>query len=1107
LGEGQLRSRRFQFFLHVAAAAIAALGIVAFLGAVPVAGPYSLDLLAANPPPQWTFIGPQPLTGEQVTFGGVSVDGPLSSATGRVTSVAADPSTSGRVFIGTANGGVWSSTDGGASFVPLFDSQPTLAIGALALDPSTSPPTIYAGSGEGDLTGDAYYGLGVFVSSDLGQTWTRQTNANEFLQKSFARIVVDTSHSPAYLYGAVSVGSTGDRAGSGMVVGNFFDNGLYRSTDGGMNWSHFQQFVSINACPAFSGNCPATDVAVDPSFPNNIYTAIYQYGVFFSTDGGSTWSAANLPGVSASNIGRASVAASNHIIYAAVGALDGIEYLGFFKSTDGGATWSKQQTPSATVGSVTIDGSSSSNFSQADFDQALAIDPSDPSGATVVFGGVGIYRSTNSGQNWTFLAANGGTHSDQHAIAFDPFHAGRFFVANDGGLYYFNPTSSQWSTLNSTLSAAQIQTVAPHPTSNTVVLAGAEDNGTMLAAPSVSSPAKWNSVDTFDGGFVTFDKTQPSIAYHSFATGPSGPAVADSFDGGSTWSSGGPTAALRAAMLAASDGGAVFFPPLASDPGNAQRVLFGAHFVYVSNDAMGTWVRQSTQDLSGGCQRGSCAIQDLEFAPSAPYIAYALSAQTSITSPATPFKIFQTTQADVQVDANHPAGGLWADRTVNLPFDARKVQATGIAVSPFNPAVAYLTVSGFSASTGIGHVYVTNDSGAHWFRDDGNPNALIPPPVSGLPDVPVLRLLVDISDASAQTLLAGTDIGVFRSTDGGLTWTAFGQGVIAAVPVFDLQQNFNGIVFAGTHGRGVYSLAETAVPTPTRVPTATPAVTRTATPTATATATATLTATPTTTPTVTPTRTATVTATPTATVTPTVTPTVTATPTVTVTPTATPTAIANALVVLSARRRAFGNAVFGNSGASSAARTVILSNRSGSDIILQGNQFSGGAANDFQVIPGGTTCTDLLPAHAKCRVAMTFHPTALGSRVAQLAFRDNASNSPQALDVSGIGVSGKLIVAPRSLPFGKLAAGASASRSFTLTNRNSVALTIQAIQSANADFIADTVCVGILEAGTSCAVTVTFAPPAPAGKVTGQIQVIDNAAKSPQTVKVSGNAM
>src|SRR5207253_5719625 len=131
---------------------------------------------------------------------------------------------------------------------------------------------------------------------------------------------------------------------------------------------------------------------------------LYQPGVFHSNDGGSTWSKITFGAVSNSNLGRASVASLGEVAYAVLGASDGVEYAGLFESTDSGATWIARTVPSATVGGVTIDGTSAQNFSQSAFDQALAIDPSDPSGATLVFGGVGIYRSTNSGASWTFLA-------------------------------------------------------------------------------------------------------------------------------------------------------------------------------------------------------------------------------------------------------------------------------------------------------------------------------------------------------------------------------------------------------------------------------------------------------------------------------------------------------------------------------------------------------------------------------------------------------------------------------------------------------------------------------------------------------------------------------
>ncbi len=157
-------------------------------------------------------------------------------------------------------------------------------------------------------------------------------------------------------------------------------------------------------------------------------------------------------------------------------------------------------------------------------------------------------------------------------------------------------------------------------------------------------------MDNLDGGFALFDTVNPKFAYHTFATTFAGAWVSRSTDGGATFNSAASSAALQTAMVIAGDPGAAYFPPLASDPAVAQRVLFGAHSVYVSNDAMTTWSRQTTQDLTGGCNSGECGLEDLEIAPSDRTKAYALAMETSTTFRPTPFKIFTTDQADMQVN-------------------------------------------------------------------------------------------------------------------------------------------------------------------------------------------------------------------------------------------------------------------------------------------------------------------------------------------------------------------------------------------------------------------------------------------------------------------------
>jgi len=848
---------------------------------------------------EWSALGPQPLTNETPSFGGVEMDPPLAGVTGRVTALVADPTVSGRVFVGTGDGGVWMRANATAAFVPIFDLEPTLSIGALALDTTTSPnPTLYVGSGEGNGSADSFYGEGLFVSSNLGASWM-QLGARKFARASIASIAVDTTQTPRTIYAAVTHGSSANRADASWVEGDFSQNGLWRSADGGESWIPYPA-GTFGACPYFTNDpCPAESVVIDPAAPAAVLVTILGAGVFRSSNSGFSWTQASLPNLSG-GVGRASVAAANGVAYAIVGAADGIEFAGFYKSADDGVSWTQASVPSATFGGATVDGSESSNFSESYFDQTLAIDPADSSGATVVFGGVGIYRSINAGSNWTWLVPAGGTHSDQHAIAFDPASAHSFFLGNDGGLYRYDVGSLTWAPLNASISAAQAQSVGPNPTNSTVALAGFQDNGTALFNAAQPRAPSWIDMDNLDGGFAFFDIVNPHFAYHTFATTAAGPWVSCSSDGGANFSAASSSAALQTAMAAGGDDGAAYYPPLASDPAVAERVLFGAHSVYVSNDAMATWAPQTTQDLTGGCNSGACALQDLEIAPSDDTKAYALSMETNTTFRPTPFKIFTTDQANLDVSAGQPNGAEWIDKTAQLPpivFPA-STQATGIAVDPFNYSVAYLSLSGFTSATGIGHVFVTTDFGGSWTQADGNPNLLSPPPADALPDVPVLRLLVDRNDPTANTVLAATDIGIFRTTDGGSTWAPFNLGVIPAVAVFDIEQNLSGVVFAATHGRGIFQLSGEGSPGMTPTPSATPASTSSATPTPTTTATATATAssTATHTPSATPTATASATSTATRSATPTATPTATVTVTVTATSTATRTATATATV-------------------------------------------------------------------------------------------------------------------------------------------------------------------------------------------------------------------
>ncbi len=945
----------------------------------------------------WSFAGPEPVAGEIATFGGAPVGLPLPNATGRVTAIVADPTSSGRLFVGTAAGGVWMRPDATSGFTPIFDSEPTLSIGAIALDTSTTPnPTLYVASGEGDGSNDSYYGEGIFVSSDSGSSWT-QLGATEFDGASIGSLVIDTQTNPRTIFAAVTYGSSANRAQAGWIETQWNQMGVWRSSDGGVSWSTYP-LGTFGTCAYFSNQpCPATQLVIDPAIPSNLYAAIQWTGVFRSTDSGASWSQVAFPGF-AGTIGRASIAARAGIVYALLGAPDGNEFAGFFKSSDSGLTWTPEIVPSADLGGgVVIDGTSPANVSASMFDQTLAIDPADATGDTVIFGAVGIYRSTDSGGDWTFLAQNGGTHSDQHAIAFDPESAHSFYLGNDGGVFYFDSSSSSWTGLNSSIGAEEVQSVGPHPTDNSLALAGMADNGTGRGNIAMPLDEAWGQVDALDGAFAIFDPTDPSFAYHSFATLDAGPAIAASSDGGSSWISAAPTASLRAAMASNGDAGAGFYPPMVADPAQPGSVLFGAHKVYASSDGGITWTAETTQDLTGGCGNGNCALEDLEIAPSDHTKAYALAMETNTTVWPTPLRLMVTAGENVQVSGANPQGAIWTDVTANLsplvlPTDT---QATGVAIDPYDYATAYLSVSGFTAATQIGHVFATHDFGATWTQVDGNPNNEIPPPANALPDIPVLRILVDATDPTGNTLLAGTDIGVFRSTDGGADWLPYNLGTIPAVPIFDLEQNHNGIIFAGSFGRGVFEIAgagPTATPsaTPTSMATSTPTSSATPTASSTPTASETFTATPTATPTATATATATSTATPTSTAT--------ATPTLVATPTPDPTPV-DAILDMRPRVVRFGKAALGTSTNTAKLKRITLVNRRGATITLEGASASG----DFAIVSAASTCSGALAPHQRCAYALSFTPSARGKRVGTFTVIDNSGRGTVGATLIGIG--------------------------------------------------------------------------------------------------------
>ena len=946
---------------------------------------------AASEAPLWNFIGPQPIIQGSIFS---------PSATGRLTAIVVDPNANNRVLVGAANGGVWLSTDTGVNFTPIFDAEPTQAIGSIALDPTTNPSTIYVGTGEGNGSADSYYGQGIFKSTDSGVTWA-QLGAQPFANYAVGALVVDPSSAPPHLFAAVSTAES-DTRGERYYKESGNNPGLFKSTDGGVSWMRYSSSTFGLAPNSFY---ETDDIAIDPTDAQRLYVA-GAGGAFASTDGGNSWSAINFPGLTAGSEGRAKIALSNSgTVYIMVGAplafsgVGAAAFSGFYKSTDFGNTWATETVPCDGGVDGTVTGANSacgaSVYAQEWYDQTLLVDPRDHTDNTVVFGGVLLYLSHDGGAHWAVFDTG---HADQHALAADLTGASGFFNGNDGGLYHLDSTSRLVTSLNATLSASQIQGIGPHPTLSAKLLAGYQDNGTQLYSGGLS----WVERDGGDGGFALFDQVDPTYAFHTYFDDN----LATSTDGGMSWNSN-PSNAIDELISNQSDFTS-FYPPLAVDPQVAHRVLFGgADYIYASTDGMFSWRVQSNNLVPGGGFGG--ALVDLEFAPSDHTRAYAVagtiisSANASLTDP-----VLTTSQADLD------SGAQWAAISPSLGNGFGV--PSGIAVDPHDAGDIYLSLTGFTASTGAGHIFRSRDFGATWSQADGNPQNVLPPPANALPDVPVLRLLVDRSDSSGNTVLAGSDIGVFQSTDGGNTWAVFSSG-IPAVPVFDLEQNNSGVIFAGTHGRGAFVLATPQAPpspTPSSTPSATVTPTATTTPIGTPTPTSTLTSTPTGTVSSTATPTVTFTATPTATSTPTNAVTPTPTPTQVTSATPTPTQISSATpsptpTPNGSRLKVAASLVFKpvgiGIGVASTAKLVIANRGKVGNLI---GMISAPTDPEFTFL-GGNSFTIAPRKSLSIPIAMMPTGTAPGGTVSIASNGGNAT-----VTLKGTGLTGKLSV-PKSL--------------------------------------------------------------------------------------------
>lgn len=595
---------------------------------------------------------------------------------GRITCVTAHPSVPGRIFLGAAAGGVFRTTDNGATWACVTDDYGIASMGDLATDPANAN-VVYAGTGEANASGDSYNGIGLFRSTDGGDSWDflglRDTG-------HITRVAVDPSNSSRIWVAA---------------MGNLFtknpERGVYRSDDGGASWS-LKLFVSDST--------GASDVAVDPANPNTVYAAMWERirtasyrraggitsGIFKSTDGGETWGrlAGGLPaqGPTVGRIGLGLAASQPSTVYA-IYADDPGYFLGVFKTTDAGAHWAHAD---AGLGGLY------SNFGWY-FGQ-IRVDPTDSNKAFAL--GVPFYRTTNGGTSWS--DASSFMHVDHHALWIDPSTPTRLIEGNDGGLYRSTNGGTQWSPFTG-LPITQFYAITVDFQNPQRLYGGTQDNGTMRTL--TGNLDDWGVFYGGDGMYCLVDPTNANVIFAEYQYGGLG----KSTNGGGSF--GDATNGINGGDRRN------WSVPVVMDPTNSQVLYYGTYRVYRTSNGAANWSAISG-DLTGGQGSGNLqfpTVTTIAVAPSSPATVYA-----------------GTDDGHAWVTTN--TGSSWTNVSAGLP----NRWVTRVAVDPQNRDIVYTTVSGYKWDEPQPHVFRSVNRGTNWSDissnlPDGPVNSIVVDPL------------------------------------------------------------------------------------------------------------------------------------------------------------------------------------------------------------------------------------------------------------------------------------------------------------------------------------------------------------------------------------------
>jgi photosystem II stability/assembly factor-like uncharacterized protein len=682
---------------------------------------------------------------------------------GRITTVDAVQANPAIIYAGAASGGVWKTENGGGTWAPIFDGQPTLNIGSLAIQQS-NPSVVWVGTGEGNPRNSVSLGEGIFKSLDAGKTWQRMGLEKT---RNIHRVIIDPTNPNVVYAGAI-----------GNPYAEHAERGVFKTTNGGKTW---EKILFTNE------KSGVADMIMDPANPQKILVAMWEHrrtpydfqsggpgsGLYLTHDGGQSWTKLGKEhGLPEGNFGRCGVAispANPDRMYALIEAKKN----GLYGSSDGGFTWTK----------ITDDPEIATN--RPFYFNDIIADPINENKVYTLWQTVNV--SIDGGKTFKTAAGFDQAHADHHALWIHPKDPSYIINGNDGGLSISRDGGKKWI-FSEGIPIGQFYHINVDNETPYNVYGGLQDNGSWRG-PAYTWMSEgirnylWQSVWGGDGFDVLPD---PDNARYGYAMSQGGNLGRFDIETGQSYSLRPPAPDLATRLRFN------WNAALAQDPLDNNTIYYGSQFVHKSTDKGKSWtiispdlttnnpIKQK-QDESGGLSLDVTSAENnttiLAIAPSY-----------------TEKGVIWVTTDDGNVQLTRDGGQTWTNLRDRIPGLPKEAWIPQVKVTKKNPAEAYVVANQYRMGDFTPYIFRTRDYGKSWERlvDDQKVRGYA---LCVLPDPEVPNLI-----------FAGTEHGLWISTDDGKGWTQWQSGIPSA-SVMDLAiQEREADLVIGTFGRSLYVL-------------------------------------------------------------------------------------------------------------------------------------------------------------------------------------------------------------------------------------------------------------------------------------------------------------